>query len=201
MRFWFWLWGCEKLTQYVFVLFLQRCIMFSRFFYLFLFFKEMRGKRLVLKGGGESAGQEPSFPSGLRKTHEDGLSFKSCSRGKKMCSGICYIMVLCGLPPSPKTTTISWCWKKLLLNVYSNHVFLKYLNSMKEYNKVIPLLPSPCKAPPQEWDQWVTSLGTFKNGQSKYFQEWEWSIHFFFNFGKNYTIYNSRETSILRPPM
>lgn len=48
---------------------------------------------------------ELDFPSGLRKTHEDGLSFKSCLLGKK-CVLESDIMVLCGLPPSPKTTTM-----------------------------------------------------------------------------------------------
>lgn len=63
--------------------------MFSRFFCFSLFFKEMRGKRLVLKsGGGECWQRAQDFPFGLRKTHGDGLSFKSCSRGKKLCSGI-----------------------------------------------------------------------------------------------------------------
>lgn len=81
--------------------------MFSRFFCFSLFFKEMRGKRLVLKsGGGECWQRAQDFPFGLRKTHGDGLSFKSCSRGKN-CVLESDIMVLCGLPSSPKTTAIS----------------------------------------------------------------------------------------------
>ena len=107
-------------------------------------------------------------PSGLRKACEDGLSFKSC-QGEKICVLESDIMVLCGLPPPPQITAISWCWKKLLLNVYSNHLFWNTSIWWKSKAGSSCFCHLHAYLIPQEWEQRVTSSATFKNVQGRDF--------------------------------